>query len=80
MFNLLKVKLWINDLVPDDADPGGGDEEEQDSVDEHVDNPEYDMRSGVVGGEDEDDTHAVEDDEAGNNVPLEERIWFLDIL
>ena len=50
MFNLLQVKLWINDLVPDDTDPGGGDEEEQDSVDEHVDNPKDDMRSGVVGG------------------------------
>ena len=43
LLDMLEVKLWVNNLVPDDRDPGAGQQAQEDRVDEHECDPEDDM-------------------------------------
>ena len=43
LLDVLEVKLWVNNLVPDDRDPGAGQQAQEDRVDEHECDPEDDM-------------------------------------
>ena len=44
---MLQVELGVDDLVPDDGDPGAGDEAQDDGVEDHEDDPEDDVWPGT---------------------------------
>ena len=48
LLDLLQIKLRVDDLVPDDGYPGGGDEPQQDGVDDHVLDPEGHVGPDVI--------------------------------
>ena len=48
LLNVFKVKLRINDLVPDKGNPSTGNENQEEGVDDHVEDPEDNMRSNKV--------------------------------
>ena len=43
---MFQVKLWINDLIPDERNPCTGNENQKKGVDDHVEDPENNMRPG----------------------------------
>ena len=42
---MLKVKLRINDLIPDEGNPCAGNQNQEEGVDDHVEYPEDNMGS-----------------------------------
>ena len=46
---MFKVKLRINYLVPDEGNPSAGNEEQEEGVDDHVEDPEDNMRPSNIG-------------------------------
>ena len=49
LLNVFKVKLRINDLVPDEGNPSAGNENQKEGVDDHVEDPEDNMRPSNIG-------------------------------
>ena len=47
LLDVLQVELGVDDLVPDDGDPGAGDEAEDDGVEDHEHDPEDDVWPGT---------------------------------
>ena len=45
---MFKVKLRINDLVPDEGNPCAGNENQEEGVYDHVEDPEDNMRSNKI--------------------------------
>ena len=46
LLNVFKVKLRINDLVPDEGNPSARNQKQKECVDDHVEDPENNMGSG----------------------------------